>query len=242
MARGATTEGTFHTFNPWWGCTKVSGGCKNCYAEAMSRRYGFDLWGPNAPRRLMSDDNWRRPFRWNTDSRLTGIRHRVFCASMADVFDDLAPEGQFDRLWDVIRATPYIDWLLLTKRPELIARKLPGDWGAGYANLALGTTVEDRRVIGRVPILTAVPARERFLSVEPLIGPIDDLPLTGIDWAWCGAESGPNARPMRPEWAESIRRQCETAGVPCSFKSPGGPKTADDMQPAHRPDLQLALF
>ncbi|MDR3710248.1 MAG: DUF5131 family protein [Capsulimonadaceae bacterium] len=241
---GKIVDGTFHTFNPWWGCTKVSAGCKHCYAEALAIRYGQDLWGPKAPRRLMSDDNWRKPLRWNSDARLLGIRHQVFCASMADVFDLEAPEGQLERLWRLIRVTPYLDWMLLTKRPQRIADSLPADWGNGYPNVALGTTVEDSRVVGRVAILTAVPAHERFLSVEPLIGPIDDLPLLGIDWIFGGAESGPYARPMKQEWADSIRRQCDEAGVRCSFKG-GSFDRRQHREPSRArvpQDRQLALF
>jgi protein gp37 len=223
MGSFSKIEWTTHTFNPWWGCTKVSDGCKFCYAETLSNRYGYDFWGPQKPRRLLSDQHWQEPIKWNTEAEHLGTRYRVFCASMADVFEERAPEGQLERLWDIIRQTPYLDWQLLTKRPQLIAEKLPTDWGTGYKNVWLGTSIEDERVVDRVHHLAAVPSIVRFLSVEPLIGPIHHLPLTGIDWVIVGGESGVGARPMRREWVLDIRQQCRQASVAFFFKQWGGP-------------------
>lgn len=223
MGSFSKIEWTTHTFNPWWGCTKVSDGCKFCYAETLSNRYGYDFWGPKKPRRLMSDQHWQAPLRWNAEAEREGTRYRVFCASMADVFEERAPEGQLDRLWDLIRRTPNLDWQLLTKRPHLIAEKLPVDWGDGYANVWLGTSIEDERVLDRVQHLTAVPSVVRFLSVEPLIGPIRRLPLVGIDWVIVGGESGVGARPMKREWVLDIHQQCRQARVAFFFKQWGGP-------------------
>src|SRR5262249_33271172 len=138
MGFNSRIEWTTHTFNPWWGCTKVSDGCKFCYAEALARRYGHHVWGPLAQRRLMSDIHWKQPLKWNTQASRQGARSRVFCASMADVFDESAPPGQLDRLWKLIRQTPCLDWQLLTKRPQRIASSLPKDWGNGYPNVWLG--------------------------------------------------------------------------------------------------------
>jgi protein gp37 len=222
MGFNSSIEWTTHTFNPWWGCTKVSDGCRNCYAEALSNRYGHSVWGAGKPRRLMSDAHWQAPLGWDADAKRTGRRARVFCASMADVFEEQAPPGQLVRLWDLIRLTPSLDWQLLTKRPHRITESLPPDWGSGYSNVWLGTSVEDQRVINRVRELSAVPAVVRFLSVEPLLGPIRRLPLKGIDWIIVGGESGPNARPIEAEWVLDIRRQCRTAGVPFFFKQWGG--------------------
>jgi protein gp37 len=222
MGFNSSIEWTTHTFNPWWGCTKVSDGCRNCYAEALSNRYGHSVWGAGKPRRLMSDAHWQAPLGWDADAKRTGRRARVFCASMADVFEEQAPPGQLARLWDLIRLTLNLDWQLLTKRPHRIAESLPPDWGSGYSNVWLGTSVEDQRVINRVRELSAVPAVVRFLSVEPLLGPIRRLPLKGIDWIIVGGESGPNARPIEAEWVLDIRRQCRTAGVPFFFKQWGG--------------------
>jgi protein gp37 len=146
----------------------------------------------------------------------------VFCASMADVFEDRAPEGQLNRLWEVIRATPSLDWQMLTKRPERIEQSLPHDWGNGYPNVWLGTSVEDDRVLQRIDHLVQVPAVVHFLSLEPLIGPLPDLPLDDIEWAIVGGESGPHARPINPEWVRDIQRQCDRADVDFFFKQWGG--------------------
>jgi protein gp37 len=162
---------TDHTFNPWWGCTKVSPGCDRCYAETFDRRIGGAHWGKDAARRVFGEKHWREPLKWNAAAEKAGKRARVFCASMADVFDADAPAGELERLWALIRATPHLDWQLLTKRPARIARALPADWGDGYPNVWLG---DDRRGPGARrpadPVLRAVPARVRFLSCEPLLG------------------------------------------------------------------------
>ena len=132
-----------HTFNPWWGCEKISPECKNCYAAAWAKRTGFGhTWGPNATYRTFGDRYWSQPRKWNRDAARAGERRRVFCASMADVFDARAPEGVQAQLFDLIRETRNLDWLLLTKRPERIASSLPPDWGiSGWSNVWLGTTV-----------------------------------------------------------------------------------------------------
>ncbi len=226
MGSNSRIEWTTHTFNPWWGCTKVSDGCKFCYAEALSRRYGHGVWGDGRPRRLLSDGHWLEPLKWNADAERRRVRHRVFCASMADVFEEGAPANQLERLWSLIRETPKLDWQLLTKRPQRIVENLPRDWGKGYANVWLGTSVEDDRVLSRVEHLRQVPAAVRFLSLEPLIGPLRDLPLTGIDWVIVGGESGPHSRTMDPDWVLEIRQQCVEGGVAFFFKQWGGVRKA----------------
>ncbi|MCI0671755.1 MAG: phage Gp37/Gp68 family protein, partial [Myxococcaceae bacterium] len=173
---GAETEisWTHSTFNPWWGCTRVSPGCDHCYAESFDRRVGGAHWGKGVPRRTFGDKHWGEPLKWNAAAAKAGERRRVFCASMADVFDAEAPDGALERLWALIRATPALDWLLLTKRPGRIRHSLPADWGDGYPNVWLGTTVEDQeRAEQRIPVLLDVPARVHFLSCEPLLGPVD---------------------------------------------------------------------
>jgi len=222
MADNSKIEWTTHTFNPWWGCTKVTDGCRNCYAENLSNRYGFKVWGVGAQRRTFGEKHWQQPLKWNKQAASAGVRYRVFCASMADVFDEEAPVGEREKLWHVIARTPWLDWQILTKRPQLIAQSLPQDWGDGYANVWLGTSVEDERVLHRVDDLVAVPAAVHFLSVEPMIGPIRVLPLADIEWVIVGGESGPRSRPMKEEWVESIYDQCRTADVPFFFKQWGG--------------------
>jgi protein gp37 len=241
MGQDSAIEWTHHTFNPWWGCTKISPGCANCYAEAFDKRVGGEHWGPGVERRTFGDKHWNEPKKWNAAAAKAGERHRVFCASMADVFEAEAPAGQLERLWALIRETPHLDWLLLTKRPERIAQSLPADWGKGYANVWLGTSVEDQaRADERIPHLVRVPAVVWFLSMEPLLGPVDlgavdvlwaGVPLSDgtrwsgskgvITWVIVGGESGPKARPMHPAWARSIRDQCAAAGVAFFFKQHG---------------------
>jgi protein gp37 len=222
MAELSKIEWTTHTFNPWWGCTKVSDGCKFCYAETLARRYGNDVWGVGKARRTFGEKHWAEPLKWNKAARESGKRAQVFCASMADDFDPAGPAEEREKLWELIRNTPYLDWQLLTKRPEKITRYLPEDWNDGYPNVWLGTSVEDERVIQRVSTLAAVPAVVHFLSCEPLIGPLENLPLENIQWVIVGGESGPRSRPMAKAWVESIRRQCREASVPFFFKQWGG--------------------
>jgi protein gp37 len=268
MAENSNIEWTDHTFNPWIGCQKVSPGCDHCYAETWDAR-GLQQretrWGPHAARTRTSAANWRKPLAWNKAAQAAGKRARVFCASLADVFDNHAsilPEWRA-ALWQLIAATPHLDWLLLTKRPQNIAKMLPEGWGDGWPNVWLGTTVENQTEADRrIPHLLATPAAVRFLSCEPLLGPVD---LTRLDmlnifrvlrtaddetwprnffdalrgksdihpihnaepswgalhWIIVGGESGPNARPMHPDWARSLRDQCGAAGVPFFFKQWG---------------------
>lgn len=170
----------------------------------------------------MSASHWREPLKWNAQASRQGGRSRVFCASMADVFEEAAPPAELDRLWELIRQTPDLDWQLLTKRPHRILQCLPADWGKGYANVWLGTSVEDKRVVGRISDLVAVPAVVHFLSLEPLIGPLHALPLRDIEWVIVGGESGPHARPIEKSWVLDILRQCRAAGVAFFFKQWGG--------------------
>jgi protein gp37 len=187
-----------HTFNPWTGCTKVSPGCANCYAEATRNRFGFDEWGPGKARKRTSAANWRKPFKWDREAALAGKRARVFCASMADWLDPEAPIEWLADLLNLIDLTPNLDWLLLTKRPEIWRDRMgavadipgartgsvvAGAWRAGVVpdNVWLGTSVEDQsRADERIPALLSIPARVRFLSMEPLLGPVN---LTAIQRA-----------------------------------------------------------
>lgn len=236
MGADTKIEWTHHTFNPWWGCEKVSPGCAHCYADTFAKRVGQKVWGADAPRRFFGDKHWAEPLKWNRYAEKAGKRRRVFCASMADVFEDRTDlRDARATLFHTIGATPHLDWLLLTKRPENIARlwaeatAFPPPW----PNVWLGTTVEDQqRADERIPKLLAVPAAVRFLSVEPLLGPVDlrfhlgiaenhDDLRGGIGWVIVGGESGPGARPMHPAWARSIRDQCRAAGVAFFFKQQG---------------------
>ena len=364
MAENSGIEWTTHTFNPWRGCAKVSPGCANCYADTMSKRNPGTLgvWGPNGTRVVAAGSYWKQPLKWNKEAACTcgggfrgkhspycpqADRPRVFCASLADVFEDwngpmvnasgerligswvnqesskwegvdnemftADPQGfraiTMDdvrrRLFALIDQTPHLDWLLLTKRPENIARMMPprdlgerdegiaeGDYGYyrdpdhAYRrpNVWLGVSVEDQqRADERIPHLLQVSAAVRFLSCEPLLGPVKlDLlrldtghpamcvcghghgftrcPNTGgiaatcgrkdclcagfrrkpgswrgIDWVIVGGESGPGARPMQVEWARSLVKQCQAAGVACFVKQLGSNPKGDDFPVEHDP-------
>lgn len=219
MAENSGIEWTHHTFNPWIGCQKVSPACDACYAEAWDKRFGGERWGPKAARTRTSNANWNKPLQWNRKAEAEGVRYRVFCASLADVFDNhrsIQPEWRAD-LWSLIRSTPHLDWLLLTKRPQNIARFLPDDWGGGYPNVWLGTTVENQdEAERRVPILAATRARIRFLSCEPLLGYVSLRNIKAsprartpasvqIDWVIAGGESGSRHRPTDPSWFRRLR-------------------------------------
>ena len=212
-------------FNPWMGCQKVSQGCRFCYAEVLTKgRMQLDVFGPNtAKRQRTSERYWRGPLNWNRQAQTRRDPLRVFCASLADVFED-APELNAWRreLWDVIDRTRWLDWQLLTKRPENIERMLPDTWDAnsfGYwPHVWLGTSIERNEVRDRSHILTAVPAHVHFISYEPAIGPADDVDLEGISWVIVGGESGPGYRPMKLSWARDMQTRCAELSVRYFFK------------------------
>lgn len=266
------------TFNPWMGCTKVSPACDHCYAERETRRFGRVEWGAGKPR-VRTTSVWNYPARWNRETfvecdcgyrgtldqlttnavhrcnlKFRPARRRVFCASLADWLDNEVPIEWLVDLLDLIRRTPNLDWLLLTKRignwrtrlgaalnasnsidlREWIALWLHGD---APRNVWIGSTVIDQPETDRdVPKLLAVPALVRFLSIEPMLGPIEfsdvsrrsdcaqqlgKKALDGIDWIIAGGESGPQARPSHPDWYRSLRDQCAAVGVPFLFKQHG---------------------
>lgn len=246
------------TFNPWRGCTKVSAGCTNCYAETLSHRNPgtLGIWGDKGTRVVASEAMWRQPLKWDREASDSGVRRRVFCASLADVFEDRDELTEHRaRLWQTILYTPSLDWLLLTKRPENVIPALKkvwdhqktrslhdgclSDWIDGTrppANVWLGTSVENQEAAdARVPRLLDTPAAVRFLSMEPLLGPVDlnrkelicetwrkGLTIgTYLDWVIVGGESGPKARPMNRAWVRDIRDQCQETGVAFHFKQWG---------------------
>jgi protein gp37 len=228
MAENTKIEWATHTFNPWVGCTKISPACDNCYAADWARRYKRDVWGAHAPRQRTSRANWRLPLKWNEEAKGASERPRVFCASLADVFDNHASitSGWRGDLWHIISQTPNLDWLLLTKRHQNIKKMLPETygmpaWGTGWDNVWLGTTTENQKQFDtNKPHLISVPARVHFLSMEPLLEAVS-VDLADIEWCIAGGESGKDARPMHPDWARSIRDQCKAAGVAFHFKQWG---------------------
>jgi protein gp37 len=226
MAEFSKIEWCDHTFNPWMGCQRVSPGCDHCYAELLTKRYGHVEWGPNAERKRTSDGNWKKPLGWNRRAHGDlGRDARVFCASLADVFENRLPDDWRSDLFKLIGKTKHLNWLLLTKRPQNIAGMLPPNWGCSYKNVWLGTTVENQTEADRrIPHLIGHSAAVRFLSAEPLLGPIQPS-LSGIDWVICGGESGPGRRPMDLGWARDLRDQCAAAGVAFFMKQ------VDKVQP-----------
>ena len=222
---------TDHTFNPHIGCTKVSTGCKYCYAKAQQdHRWHKAKWGPGGTRKRTSAAKWREPLKWNRQAAQEGRRYRVFCASLADVFE-LFPGLTAIRadLWQLIEATPNLDWQLLTKRPENIMGMVPMSWRKDWpAHVWIGTSIEDQATADeRIGMLMYVPAAVRFVSAEPLLGPIridgylSYRDFHGINWLIIGGESGPNARPMNLDWPRSLIAQCQTAGVAVFMKQLG---------------------
>lgn len=259
-----------HTFNPWIGCTKISPACDNCYAAVSTpARTKSIQWGAGQPRVRTSAQNWKQPRQWNKQAGILqhawehGIalhggdealclangflkpqRPRVFCASLADVFDNQVPDDWRTDLFNLISSTPNLDWLLLTKRVGNVGNMLPVpfDFDKHYPNVWLGATICNQEEADRdIKKLLTVPAAKRFLSIEPMLGAIDltdlstatgeqwnalkcaphDIPCTTIDWVIVGGESGRNARPLHPKWVRSLRNQCNTAGVPFFFKQWG---------------------
>ncbi len=228
MGKNSHIEWTHHTFNPWWGCAKVSPACDNCYAEAWAKRVGSDVWGPKADRRFFGDAHWREPLRWNAEAVDAGERARVFCASMADVFEarrDL--DATRTKLWKLIGETPMLDWLLLTKRPQNAGRMTP--WGETWPeNVWLGTTVENQKFADlRIPFLIKCPARVRFLSCEPLLGKLNLSrwvkagESSPIQWVIAGGESGAKSRPMHPDWPRALRDFSHAHDIAFHFKQWG---------------------
>lgn len=217
---------TDHTFNPWWGCVKVSPACDICYAERDSIRYGHHIWGKDSPRRFFTDKHWENPVKWNRAAEKEGVRRRVFCASMADVMEDRDDlRHSRVRLFNLIDDTPHLDWLLLTKRPMNFRRFLPALWhGSPRPNVWLGTTVESSEYLWRIDALKEVDAVVHFLSMEPLISavPMIGEHLEDIEWVIAGGESGGKlARPLPTEWVRQIRDACTVRGVPFHFKQWG---------------------
>jgi protein gp37 len=232
MGESTKIEWTDHTFNPWWGCTRVSPGCEHCYAESFSKRVGLPIWGRRKPRRFMSDAYWTAPLNWNAKAERAGRRRRVFCGSMCDVFERRSDlETPRTRLFRLIEATPALDWLLLSKRPEnMLSLSRAAGWRFDWPrNVWAGCTVEDqRRADERILALVQVPAMVRFLSCEPLLERVN-LGLLGtlpkdifpnytmlwerIHWVIAGGESGHGARPFDLRWARALRDECVAARV-----------------------------
>lgn len=215
MATVSNIEWTEMTWNPVTGCHKVSRGCKHCYAERMAKRL-----------RAMGAVRYRNGFEPTLHADLVDLPRRwkkprvIFVNSMSDLFQEDVPDDFIRRVFATMRACPQHTFQILTKRSERL-KKL-GESLPWTENIWMGVSVEDARVEGRINDLASVPAHIRFLSCEPLIGPLENIPLKAIHWVIVGGESGPGARPMKREWVESIYRQCRRSDVPFFFKQWGG--------------------
>lgn len=241
MGENTKIEWADHTFNGWIGCSHVSKGCMNCYAERdFDHRYHKVEWGPRGTRVETSDKNWAKPFKWNKAAEERGHVDLVFCASLADVFEDyhaigINPEVPVktlsrwrERLFDMMVKTPWLIWLVLTKRPENVMGMVPHSWrtvGRWPANVWLGFSAEDQSNFDyRIESAIKIPTPVLWVSAEPLLGYIDMslyLETPEINWVIVGGESGPNARPMHTSWVKNIEWDCGVGRVSFFFKQWG---------------------
>jgi len=215
MASDSKIGWTDHTHNFWWGCHKVSEECLRCYIAPIMRRGGKEPF--NGP---MRTKNWDNPRRWNRAAAEAGQRLRIFTCSMSDFFHAQADEWRTDA-WQVIRETPWLDWLILTKRPERILEQLPDDWNDGYPNVWLGVTAGCQNSLSRVEILSEIPAAIRFVSAEPLLEAMDFTPwLPSLDWIITGCEQAKKGtrRIMQLDWVREIDAQCQGTNTKHFFK------------------------
>ena len=240
MGKGTGIAWTDDTFNPWWGCTKVSPGCDHCYTETLDARWSNDPhWGKGVARRMFGDKHWSEPLKWNREAQTEGKQRKVFCASMADVMDDEAPQGQRERLWELIDSTPNLIWQLLTKRPQRFMRYLPKEFK--HCNVWLGMSAENQQMfeVRADHLIDASVDRGTvaFISYEPALGPLtlSTRPNWDLDWLICGGESGPDRRPMEQIWVESIQRECAERGTKFFMKqmSARTPEQGAQLIPAH---------
>lgn len=234
------------TFNPWIGCSKVSPACDHCYAERDNgRRKWVDGWGPGVPRRRTK--TWNAPRQWDRKAQETGYRPRVFCASLADVFDNEVPTEWRVDLWQLIRETPHLRWMLVTKRIGNVAKMVPADWPMPHVGI-ISTIVTQDEWDRDWPKLARTPVAWRGISMEPLLGPITMSKADGVspDWVITGGESGPQARVTDPAWVRSLRDQCAAGGIAFHHKQWGGlrPKAngclVDGVEHKHFPAVLAA--
>jgi protein gp37 len=239
MAEQTEISWTDATFNPWMGCVNVSPACEHCYAEELvTGSMGLPVWGKDAPRKRTSATYWTQPYYWNRDAQKEGKRQRVFCGSLCDVMEDRRDLDPIrSDLYGLIERTPWLDWLLLTKRPQNFTRFLSEAWRVNPPSNIWGmTTVESSEYLWRIEAMRALPFAIHGLSIEPLL---EDMPtlgdhLDGIEWVIVGGESGPGARPMHPDWARRIRDICLDRQIPFHFKqwgewSPNAPEVAREQ-------------
>lgn len=219
MAENSSIEWTNHTYNPWYGCLKVSPGCKFCYMYRDMKRYGRDPMVVTRAKPI----TFNAPMKWMDPAF-------VFTCSWSDFFIEQADPWR-DEAWAIIRKTPHLTYQILTKRPRNVLGRLPADWGDGYPNVWLGVSVENQEHAWRISELSyRVPYRKLFVSYEPALGPINlkgEFQQGVVDWLIAGGESGPTPRPANPEWFRAIRDQCQLYDVPFFHKQNGGSRKID---------------
>lgn len=218
MGKRTIISWTGRTWNPWRGCKKISPGCKNCYMFTAQRRYGLN------PSIILRTKTWLDPLKWQREAENAAKREMVFTCSWSDWFHESADPWR-DEAWSVIRRCPNLIFQILTKRPERIANHLPQDWTNGYPNVWLGVSIEDNGYAWRADVLRQTPANVRFVSAEPLLGPLPSLKLDGIHWLIVGGESGPRFRRMEHDWARDLRDRACGGGVAFFFKQSAAPRT-----------------
>jgi protein gp37 len=245
MAEFSKIAWTDHTFNPWKGCSKVSPGCKNCYAETLSNsnHSSFGVWGPNGTRVVSINKNWNKCRGWDEQAEKENKRVKVFCASLCDIFEDwrkpmldskgnqILNEGKAlsmsffrAKTFALIENTPNIDWLVLTKRPENIKNMMDEIGFEIPSNVWLGASTENQKTAeSRIPELLKIPAKVHFISCEPLLEDINVSKFfnQGLNWVIVGGESGEGARQFNIEWARNLKKQCEENKVAFFMKQLG---------------------
>ena len=214
MAKNSAISWTNHSWNPHYGCQKISAGCQNCYAYRDMQRYGHL---PNTVTRA-KPATFNAPLKWHEPAK-------VFTCSWSDFFIENADEWR-DTAWDIIRQTPHLTYQILTKRPENIHDRLPTDWNAGWPNVWLGVSVESTDYLWRVAYLENTPSVIKFVSYEPALEYVDFMPYE-IDWLIAGGESGPDARPAKLDWFRRVRDDCHGFGIPFFYKQFGGNHKVD---------------
>jgi protein gp37 len=251
---GTVTPG--YTFNPWIGCQKIGDGCKFCYAErdfARKPRW-TNCWGPpeTSERKRTSEANWHKPLAWNRQAQADGIHAKVFCASLCDVFEDNPQVAVWrtELFEDIIYETPWLQWLILTKRPQRMFEFFYDRLEMLRKNIWLGVSVENQAAAGeRREYLRRCPAAVKFVSYEPALGPVDWTGWEFVDWIISGGESGPKARPSHPDWHRRTRDWCQKHKIAYFFKQWGewwpvreakGYDVMNDLETAHRPVTELA--
>jgi protein gp37 len=234
MAKDTGINWCDHTANFWWGCFKVSDGCKNCYAETWSKRYGKSIWGPPATtERELKKAVWKGILKWDAEAKAAGERRRVFVSSMSDFLEDHPAVSEWrNQAMEIIERLEWLDVLLLTKRPENAPRFLSRWMNNWPDHVWMGTTVENQKAFERTNALTDIPSPVHFLSVEPMLEPVRlELPnALEIEWIICGGESGNKARPFEWDWARQLRDDCAAFDIAFWMKQGGGIHPPHELQ------------